>query len=603
MSALSHLLPYLRRYRLQIVVGLVCVLGMAAVGLLAPLVVGSAVDSLQENVSRSTLLRYAGLILAIALVQGFFSFGQRRILVAVSRHVEYDLRNDYFRHLARLPQSFYQESYTGDLMARATNDLEAVRMVCGPAVMYTANTIFAGTGAAILMARIHGDLTLAVLAILPFVAVASREVGIRVYRHFKAVQEQFSRLSTRVQESFAGSRVVRAYAREEAEIERFRRLNVGYVNKNRGLIAWSAASRPLLQFLLGVGFAVVLGYGGLLTYQGQMTVGELVMFNLFLGKLSWPMISIGWVINLLQRGSASMGRIREVLETVPAIADPEDPVEVDGLRGDVTFRNLTFAYPVGSKPPGDEDDAPAPVPVEEGDGELGPVVLEEIDLAVPAGTTVALVGRTGSGKSTLLSFIPRLVDPPPDTVFIDGIDVRRLPLETLRSGIGMVPQETFLFSATVRENIVLGYPEATEEEILEAASTAGLDRDLEFLPQGLDTIVGERGVTLSGGQKQRVSLARALLRKPAVLILDDSLSAVDTQTEERILRGLRRAFEGRTVFLVSHRISTVKDADVILVLDGGRIVEKGRHDELVVRGGLYAELDQRQQLEEQLEAV
>jgi len=554
---------------------------MAAVGLLSPLVVGRAVDSLREAVSVRTLLGFGGLILGIALVQGIFSFGQRRVLVAMSRHIEYDLRNDYFRHLERLPQSFYQGSYTGDLMARATNDLEAVRMICGPAVMYSANTLFAGIGAAALMASIHGDLTLAVLCILPFVAVASREVGIRVYQHFKRVQEQFSDLSTRVQESFAGARVVRAYSQEEAEIERFRTLNRQYVDLNKNLIRWSAASRPLLQFLLGLGSLAVLAYGGLLAYLGEMTVGDLVMFYLFLGKLSWPMISLGWVINLVQRGSASLGRLREVMEIEPAIADPASPILVEGLRGDVAIRDLHFSY-AGSE-------------------EIE--VLEGIDIAVPAGTTVAVVGHTGAGKSTLLSLLPRLIDPPPDTVFIDGIDLRRLPLDTLRSHIGLVPQETFLFSATVKDNIALGRPEATEVEILEAAQIAGLSQDLELLPEGLETVVGERGVTLSGGQKQRVALARALLRKPAILLLDDSLSAVDTQTEERILNNLREAFEGRTVFLVSHRISTVKDADLILVIQEGRIAERGVHRDLVLQDGLYGQLYHRQQLEEQLEAV
>ena len=581
MKSLTYLLPYLRRYRSRLLLGLLCVLGMAVIGLLSPLVVGRAVDSFQEGVSLGTLLGYGGLILGIAMVQGFFSFGQRRILVAMSRYVEYDLRNDYFRHLERLPQSFYQESFTGDLMARATNDLEAVRMVCGPAVMYSANTLFAGIGAAVLMASIHRDLTLVVLCILPFVAVASREVGTRIYHHFKRVQEQFSNLSTRVQESFAGARVVRAYSQEGAEVERFRTLNREYVSFNKGLIRWSAASRPLLQFLLGLGTLAVLVYGGLLTYLGEMTVGDLVMFNLFLGKLSWPMISLGWVINLVQRGGASLGRIREVLELEPAIADPSSPVLVDGLRGDVAFRDLNFAYPSNE----------------------GLNVLEGIDLAISAGTTVAVVGNTGSGKSTLLSLLPRMIDPPPNTVFVDGIDIRRLPLDTLRGHIGLVPQETFLFSATVRENIVLGRPEAAEDEILEAARTAGLSSDLELLPDGLGTIVGERGITLSGGQKQRVALARALLRKPALLLLDDSLSAVDTQTEERILINLRQAFKGRTVFLVSHRISTVKDADLILVLQDGRIAEQGVHWDLVAQDGLYSELYQRQQLEEQLAAV
>ncbi len=589
MSPLRHLLPAFRRHRRAMTAGLLCVLGMSLIGLLSPLVVGRAVDALATEVRSETLLFYAALVVGIALVQGVFSFGQRRILVAVSREIENELRNDYFAHLERLPQSFYHRSYTGDLMARATNDLEAVRQVCGPAVMYGANTLFAGIGSIVFMVGIHAWLTATVLLTLPMVAMATNHFGNRIHTHFQRVQEEFSRLSTRVQESFAGARVVRAYAQEKAEEESFRKLNRVYVEENRKLILWSAAFHPVLTLLIGTGFAAVLGYGGYLTYRGVMTIGQLVEFNLFLGKLTWPMIAVGWVSNLVQRGSASMGRLREVLETVPEIADPaagsEEPLaELETLRGDLAFRGLDFTY------------AAAP-------GKAGPQVLSGIDFEVPAGTTVALVGRTGAGKSTLLSLIPRLVDPPPGRLFVDGVDVLRLPLRTLRSSIAMVPQETFLFSATVRDNIAFGRPEASLDEVREAALAAGLDRDLELLPQGLDTVVGERGVTLSGGQKQRVALARALLRQPAILLLDDCLSAVDTETEERILANLRRIFGRATVLLVSHRISTVRHADLILVLEDGRVSRKGSHDELLALPGLYAELALRQQLEEQLAAV
>ncbi len=584
MRSLRYLLPYLAHYRWRLTLGLVCVLGMSVVGLFSPLVVGQAVDSLGDGVAKRELATYAGWILAIATVQGLFSFGQRRILVAMSRQVEFDLRNRYLESLERQSQSFFQEQTTGDLMARATNDLEAVRMVCGPAVMYSANTLFTGVGAILLMASIHGWLTLVVISTLPLVAIVSREFGQRIHGHFSLVQEQFARLSTRAQESFAGARVVRAYAREPFEEEAFRDLNRVYVERNRRLILWSSAFRPLLQTLIGFGFVGVLGAGGLLTYLGEMTVGDFVKFNLFLGKLAWPMIAIGWVINLLQRGSASLARIQEVLDTEPAIRDADDTSWVEGLRGDLEMRHLDFSY-------GDSS------------GDSSALTLADIHLTLPAGTTVAVVGRTGSGKSTLLSLIPRLVDPPAGSLFLDGHDVRALPLAQLRGLIGMVPQETFLFSATVRENISLGRPDASPEELLGAALVAGLDRDLEILPQGLDTVVGERGVTLSGGQKQRVALARALVREPTILLLDDCLSAVDTETEERILGNLRGSFAGRTVLLVSHRISTVKNADLILVLEGGRIAQQGRHEDLVKTPGLYRDLHQRQQLEEQLAAV
>ena len=580
MKHLRHLLPYLARYSRKLILGLLCVVMMSAIGLLSPLVVGRAVDSLHTDLSGDSLLRYAGLLLAIAAVQGLFSFGHRMVLVSMSRDVEYELRNDYLGHLQRLPQSFYHDNYTGDLMARATNDLEAVRMVCGPAIMYSANTLFTGVGCLLLMGKIHLWLTLIAVGTMPLTAVMTREFGQRIHHHFTRVQEGFSNLSTRVQENLAGARVVRAYAQEPQEETAFRHLNTEYVEQNRLLIRWTAAFQPFLRLIIGFGFIAVLAYGGLVTYLGEITVGDFVMFNMFLQKLIWPMVAIGWVINLVQRAAASLERIQRVLSMPVAIRDEEPLVQVDGLRGDIALRDLSFAY-----------------------GPSSPPVLKDIDLAIPAGTTVAVVGRTGAGKSTLLSLIPRIIDPPPETLFIDGIDSRRLPLGTLRGHIGMVAQETFLFSATVRENIAFGRPEASDEEVLEAAHRAGLDEDLQQLPKGLDTVVGERGITLSGGQKQRVAIARALLREPRILLLDDCLSAVDTHTEERILGNLRQVFVGRTVLMVSHRISAVKDADLILVLEDGRITARGSHEELVAGGGLYADLHQRQQLEEQLAAV
>ncbi len=577
---LRYLWPFLRPYRGKLFLGLAIILVGVAINLFGPLLVGRAIDAVRRGASRPELLGFAGLIVAVSLGQGILSFAQRMLLVGMSRDIELDLRNTYFAALERQPASFYIEHSTGDLMARATNDVQAVRMMAGPAIMYLSNTVFTALGALFFMTRINARLMLLALAIMPLLAAVTRFFGGKIHVLFTGVQEKFATITSKTQETLAGSRVVRAYAREEHEEREFARVNDEYLADNRRLIRWSVAFQPLLQGVIGASFAAILWYGGLLTLRGTISVGDFVTFQLFLGKLAWPMIALGWVVNLAERGTASLERIRRILETEPAIRDEEPLYRPEELRGAVSFRSLTFAYAEG-----------------------GPPVLHDIDLQVPAGSTVALVGRTGSGKSTLLSLLPRLFDPPRGSLFLDGADVRNLPLAHLRGAIGMVPQETFLFSATLRENIALGRPEASEAEILEAARLAGLGPDLVTFPQGIDTLVGERGLTLSGGQKQRTALARALVRNPRLLLLDDCLSAVDTHTEEEILGNLRRVFQGRTVFLVSHRISTVQGADLIVVLDHGRIAERGTHAQLIARGGLYADLHLRQRLEEELASV
>jgi ATP-binding cassette, subfamily B, multidrug efflux pump len=577
---LPLLVPYFLPYRRQLVLGLAAIFASVAIGLAAPLLIGAAVDRFQEQPSSATLLFFGVLLVLVALVRGVFTFLQRRILVTLSRDIELDLRDEYFAHLERLPQRFYQEHATGDLMARATNDLQAVRMVCGPAIMYGSNTVFTALGCLVFMVAIHPGLSLLALAPMPLVAVATQVFGNRIHRHFEGVQEQFSKVSARVHENLAGLRVVRAFARERREEQLFSADNDEYVGRNRKLILWSAAFHPALQLLVGLGFVAVLWYGGRLVLTGGISIGQLVTFNFFLTKLIWPMVAIGWVINLVQRGMASLGRIRRVVDSEPEIRSPAAPLVIPRIRGRVEARGLEISYTPG-----------------------GPPALRGISFVAEAGETIALVGRTGAGKSTLLAAVPRLIDPPPGTLLVDGVDVRRLTLEQLRGAIAVVPQESFLFSMTVGENIALGQASATPEAVTEAAEVAGLTSDLQGFPRGLDTLVGERGITLSGGQKQRVALARAVLRRPRILLLDDCLSAVDTQTEERILANLRRLLSGRTVLLVSHRISTVREADRILVLEQGEIVQRGTHEELVQRVGLYAELHQRQVLEEELAAI
>lgn len=581
MRSLLELKPYILKYKRLIFLGILAILLSEFFYVIIPILIGRAVDDLKAGVTFEKLSLFASLILGSTILSGIASFFTRQTIIVASRKIEYDMRNDFYRHVQGLHYLYFRDKKVGDIMAYATNDIPAVRNFLGPGIMYSIETTIEFVVILAIMFSMNLKLTLITLIPLPLISYLVYKVGKIVHERYEDIQEHFGTITTLAQENIAGIRVIKSYVREDYEIEKFRKVNFEYFIKNIKLAKVQSLTYPLMILITGISIILVIWYGGYQVIKGTMTLGQLTSFLIYLGYLIWPMIAFGWIINLTQRAAASMDRLLEVMRVQPQIKDTEETdFSIKQINGEIEFKDVWFKYPDSEN-----------------------YVLKGVSFKVEQGQTVGIVGYTGSGKTTLVNLIPRLFDPDKGEVLIDGVNVKKIPLKVLRGSIGYVQQDVFLFSDTVKNNITFGVDGVDEDKIISVAKIAHIYDEVMEFPNKFDTIVGERGITLSGGQKQRVGLARALIKEPKILILDDSFSSVDAYTEEMILKNLKEYRKGRTTIIISHRITAVKDADFIIVLDDGEIVESGTHDELIELGGIYAELYQKQILEEELEKM